>query len=188
MQPGWNTTGTEFFIGARVTQGVGFFNGVIDDVAIWDRVLSFSEIQSVAGTSSSDTCVFSIYDTTTVTIYDTITTNITVYDTITTYINVTDTLFIDVATGLQAPDDVNTISVYPNPANTHITIDNGNYLTLGGYELKITNSIGQTVFQSPINQQQFVVDLSTWSGNGIYYVNVIDSGGNTVDIRKIVLQ
>jgi len=32
------------------------------------------------------------------------------------------------------------------------------------------------------------VDLSTWTGNGIYFVHLINDSGNTIDIRKIVLQ
>ncbi len=79
--------------------------------------------------------------------------------------------------------------IYPNPANDHITIDYGsNYSTMRGYTLKITNTLGQTVFTSPINQAQSVVDLSTLSGNGIYFVHLIDANSNTIDIRKIVLQ
>ena len=42
--------------------------------------------------------------------------------------------------------------------------------------------------QSGITQQQFYVDLSTWTGNGIYFVHIIDGQGNTIDIKKIVLQ
>ena len=49
-------------------------------------------------------------------------------------------------------------------------------------------SLSQVVFQSTINQQQFYVDLSAWSGNGIYFVHIIDAQGNTVELRKIVLQ
>jgi len=115
---------------------------------------------------------------------------ITVYDTIAVYdsIAVTDTLIIDVITGLPVPNNVNTVKVYPNPAKDHIYIDNGNYSTLGGYTLKITNSIGQQVFSSLINQQQFYLDLSTWGGNGTYFVYIIDAGSNTVDVRKIILQ
>jgi hypothetical protein len=32
------------------------------------------------------------------------------------------------------------------------------------------------------------MNLSTWTGNGIYFVHLVDPQGNTVDIRKIVLQ
>lgn len=37
-----------------------------------------------------------------------------------------------------------------------------------GYKITIENSLGQQVFFSIINQQQFVIDLSTWGGNGTY--------------------
>ena len=81
------------------------------------------------------------------------------------------------------PDHIN-----PNPANNHITIDFGNFASMNGYNLKITNSIGQTVYTTPINQQSSYIDLSTWGGNGIYFVQIIDTQNNTIENRKIVLQ
>ena len=132
----------------------------------------------------------------TVTVYDTITTNVTIYDTITTNIttydtllvSVTDTLFINSSLGLPAPNDMNAIMVYPNPANDHITIDNGNFALMSNYTLKIENSLGQQVFSSLVNQQQFYVDLNGWSGNGVYFLKLINPQNNIVTIRKIVLQ
>ena len=82
----------------------------------------------------------------------------------------------------------NFLVLYPNPASDHITIDNGNFAAMAGYSIKIENNAGQQVFQSAINQAQFYVDLSTWSGNGLYFVHLIDAQGNTVTVRKIVLQ
>jgi hypothetical protein len=60
--------------------------------------------------------------------------------------------------------------------------------TENGYSIKIEDVHGQEVFQSAINQKLFYVDLSTWSGNGLYFVHLIDPQNNTVTVRKIVLQ
>jgi hypothetical protein len=106
----------------------------------------------------------------------------------TIYTTVTDTLIINTTLSLAPPNDQNTILIYPNPASDHITIDNGNYAAMTGYELRIENNAGQQVFQSAINQAQFYVDLSSWTGNGLYFVHLFDSAGNTVTVRKIVLQ
>ena len=82
----------------------------------------------------------------------------------------------------------NDIKIFPNPTYNHITIDAGNLNTMSGYSIRIVNALGQQVFQSAINQQQFYLDLSSWTGNGIYYVNIINPQGVTIDTRKIVLQ
>jgi hypothetical protein len=120
-------------------------------------------------------------------ILDTCITNVTVYDTLLT--TVTDTLVINATiTGINPPNNLNTVKVFPNPANTHITIDYGNFASMSGYTLKITNNLGQVVFTSPINQQSSYIDLSTWSGNGIYFVQIIDTQNNTIENRKIVIQ
>jgi hypothetical protein len=152
------------------------------------RVVTFSG--NCSDTSSSvvlhisDTCIVTLNDTNYVTITDT--NIVTIYDTL--YTSVTDTLIINTTLSLPAPNNENTILIYPNPASDHITIDNGNYTAMAGYTIRIENNAGQQVFQSAINQQQFYVDLSSWTGKGLYFVHLIDSQNNTVTIRKIVLQ
>ena len=129
------------------------------------------------------------YDT--VTVQDTIVTQ--VFDTITTQIfdtvlvSVTDTLLIETTLNI-SPLTQNTISVFPNPTNDHITIYTGNFALMPNFSIKIENSLGQVVFINPINQQIFYIDLTGWSGNGIYYLKLLDAQSNTVTVRKIVLQ
>lgn len=89
---------------------------------------------------------------------------------------------------IQAPYITNTIKVYPNPAKDHITIDFGNYANMNGYTLKITNSLGASVFTTAIYQQTSYVDLKGLTGNGIYLVELIDAENNTLDFWKIVIQ
>lgn len=136
------------------------FNGKIDDVGIWSRALSQQEITDLY---NANIC----------------------YQTIT----VTDTLLIN--TGIVTFNPVtynNTIKIFPNPTNDHITIDYGNFIQMNGYQLRIENSLGQEVFQTSITQQSDYLNLNSWGGNGLYFVHIIDPQGNTIDIRKIVLQ
>jgi hypothetical protein len=154
---------------------------------------SCSDTSNVAILIITDTCIVTVVDTNFVTITDT--TFITVTDTIhftvtdTNRITVTDTLLIDILiTEIEPPDSQNTLKIFPNPAHTQITIDNGNFLLMNGYFIKIYNGIGQTIFDQQINSQQFNIDLSTWGGAGLYFVHIVDDQQNIVDIRKIVLQ
>ncbi len=155
---------------------------------------SYTNTNGCNNTASQTTIV---YDTLGVvcTSYDTITTNVfdttyvtqIVYDTLLT--TVTDTLLINaLITGINPPNNSNTIKVFPNPANDHITIDYGNFNLMVGYQLKIENAIGQQVFQTSITQQADYLSLTTWGGNGLYFVRIIDPQGITIDVRKIVLQ
>jgi hypothetical protein len=138
----------------------GPWNGKIDDIGIWNRALTKQEI---TGLYNANVC----------------------FQTIT----VTDTLLINTnLTGFNPVTYQNTIKIWPNPTNDHITIDNGNLANLTGHQIKISNALGQQVFQSAITQQQFYVDMSTWGGNGIYFVNLINAQGVTIETRKIVLQ
>ena len=127
------------------------------------------DYQSVDGCKSSATAITTIYDTTACSTFD--------------------TLFINVAVaGLTAPNNLGTLKIWPNPANDHITIDNGNFSILNGYSVKIETVLGQEVFKSAISQKQFSVDLSTWKGKGIYLVHVLDGQNNIIESKKIVLQ
>ncbi len=141
--------------------GYRYYRGDLDDIKIFKGFLSASDVQNLY--------------------YEGICNQ---------HITTTDTLIINTnLTGFNPITYQNSIKIYPNPTNDHITIDFGsNYATMNGYTLKITNSLSQTVYTTPINTQQTTVNLSTWTGNGIYFVHLIDAQSNTIDIRKIVLQ
>lgn len=127
-----------------------------------------------------------VQDTIVTQVFDTITTHINVFDTV--LVSVTDTLIINTTLNLPAPNNTNIIKVYPNPTSDHITIDNGNFALMNGYSIKIENSTGQQVFNASVNQAQFYIDISTWTGNGLYFIHLIDPTNNTVTIRKLVVQ
>jgi hypothetical protein len=139
----------------------GGFTGLLDDIGIWNRVLSPGEINQI---NNQNIC----------------------YQTIT----VTDTLLINVnLTGFNPVTYQNTIKVFPNPTNDHITIDFGtNYASLNGYSIRIDNTLGQSVFTSPVQQQAAYINLSSWTGVGVYFIYLLDSQNHVVDVRKIVLQ
>lgn len=150
----------KLFIGGDPFQPLGFFNGKIDDLGIWSRALTSQEVSNLY---TGNICFQSV--------------------------TVTDTLIINTnITSFNPVKYLNSIKIWPNPTNDHITIDNGNISNLAGYQIKITSSLGQQIFLSSINQQQFYIDLTTWSGLGIYFVQVLNSEGNLVDVRKILLQ
>ena len=81
-----------------------------------------------------------------------------------------------------------TVNIYPNPANDQITIDCGNLDNVEGWNITITNMLGQEVFSQPMNTQQYVIPLHTWTGQGMYFVKIINAQNEVVNIKKIVLQ
>jgi len=137
-----------------------------------DTSLAFSR-----DTATNTPCQQTIYDTVHVAVYDTV------------HIAVTDTLIVNFhITGVNPPNDYATIKVYPNPASDHLYINTGNYANLNGYKIKITNTLNQVVFVSAINQQLYSVDLSNWTGNGTYFISILDPSNNVIEVKKIILQ
>ena len=168
----------------------------INDPARFQVLFSYPDSLQVTDTTHvivMDTLHISVTDTTHVIVQDTLfvsatdTIHVIVQDTV--YVSVTDTLIIHLQlTGVSAPHDNQLVKVYPNPATGAIFIDTGNYNYLNGYSIKITNPLGQAVFQSGIGQPLYTVNLSTLGGPGNYVIQIQDPSGAKCDTRKIILQ
>ena len=176
---------------------------VYDTVQVTDTLIHYDSVQITDTIQFMDTLL--VYDTIpvmdtititdTVIVYDTIPVmdTITIMDTVVVYdsvsVSVTDTLIIqlNLTTGV---DDMltSTMKVYPNPATTHLTVSFTNYDGLENHAVIITNANGQEVLNQSIGNQDFEIDLSTWTGTGLYLLRVVDEHGQIVDARKIVLQ
>ncbi len=192
-----NTTSTDDWI--RPTNGAlyigsntaGFFKGDIDDIRIYNRVLDSTEISNIY---SENFCFKTIYDTITTEVFDTTfvdvydTTLVTVYDTV--LVSVTDTLIIDVTiSGINPPNNLNTIKVYPNPTKDIIKINTGSkFSQMTDYKIKIISSSGSVIFESNVNKQLFEIDVSSFGKTGLYFIQIIDKSDHIIDIRKILLE
>ena len=140
-----------------------FFNGLIDDIGIWNRALTPSEVSQLY---NQNQCI--------------------------TNISVTDTLIINLGQ-LSYTNPVayaNNITIYPNPASTQININFNNITNLVGGSVKVINALGQQVATTPITTTgtNSTMSLSTWGGNGLYFVQILNPQGQIVDIKKILLQ
>jgi len=136
------------------------FYGSLDDIAIWNRALSQNEITQLYNQGVCQTSI-----------------------------TVTDTLLIHTSiTSFNPVAYQNTLKVWPNPGNQDITLDAGNLSLMQGWKIKISNSLGQEVYPATlISQQQQVLDMSTWGGNGLYFLHLINPQGHITEVKKIVL-
>ena len=142
---------------------VEHWQGEIDDIGIWNRALTPSEISQLY---NQNQCF----------------TNTTV----------TDTLVINVGQ-LSYTNPIayaNNITLYPNPANTQVNISFNNITDLSGGTINIINSLGQQVATTPITLSGTSTSLSltTWGGTGLYFVQILNAQGQILDIKKIILQ
>lgn len=142
---------------------IGSMKGKLDDIGIWNRALTQEEITNLY---NANQCI----------------TNITVTDTL--IINVGQLSFSDPVTW------ANNITIAPNPASSQININFNNITNLNGGTLKIINSLGQQVATTPITTSgtNSTMQLATWGGTGMYFVQIINPQGQIVDIKKIILQ
>jgi hypothetical protein len=132
------------YIGGIPNIDFGGFNGLIDDVGIWNRKLSTQELNTLYNSSLLTTIV--------------------------------------------EKSNANFIEVYPNPNSGQFKINVKNKSNLNTCSFKITNELGQTIFNSKITQQQSYFDLSNFIEKGLYFIQLIDSTNNIIDVKKIVIQ
>jgi hypothetical protein len=142
---------------------IGSMKGKLDDIGIWNRALTQQEITNLYNVNQ---CI----------------TNITVTDTL--IINVGQLSFNEPVTW------ANNITIAPNPASSQININFNNITDLNGGSLKVINSLGQEVATTPITTSgtNSIMQLATWGGSGMYYVQIINPQGIVVDVKKIILQ
>lgn len=82
----------------------------------------------------------------------------------------------------------NNISIYPNPASDHITINCDNLARVTDWSVKITNMLGQEILSQPMNTSQCVVNLNSSASRGMYFVKIINAQNEVISIKEIILQ
>jgi hypothetical protein len=174
-----------------------WFNGVIDDIGIWNRALTECEVKklytsgsfSVSSSASNTICVgqslnlsaagANSYTWSTGATSQSISvspTVSTVYTVSTTYsagctdsrtFNVT----VNVCTGLNETEfATNSVCIFPNPAKEQLNISLNN-IALIGKNYTITNALGQVMATGVFNKQTMELTIQQFS-SGLYQLNI----------------
>lgn len=182
----------------RAFNNMSTLRGKIDDLSVYNYAMDSTQLANITQATCDFNNIINIYDTTNVTIVDTNyvtitdTNHVTIIDTNfvtivdTNFLSVYDTLIVDILSSTNQTL-INTIKVYPNPANDIININNGNFSTISNYTYEIKNSLGQIIFTHSVNSAQTTIDIKNWP-EGIYFLNIIDFTGNLIEVKKIILK
>lgn len=81
--------------------------------------------------------------------------------------------------------DLINLSIYPNPATTHLTIEMNSQYRTSNNECRIMNTMGQVVLHSIFDIQHSTFDISFLSP-GLYLLQVFDAKGALVKTEKVV--
>jgi hypothetical protein len=151
-------TNTEF--GRWISQfgWFGYYSGSMDDIRIYNRALSASEITSLY---NENACFHTV--------------------------SVTDTLRISTLAGFNTlPQDFGSIKVFPNPTNDvlNISIDKPS----ANYTIKIMDNTSKAVYTSTINSSNLQVNLNQFSSKGLYLIQILDNTNKVLDVRKLILE
>lgn len=148
------------YLGNRSLLDAGaYFNGKLDDIRLYNRVLTSQEIDNLY---NENTC----------------TQKVSVTDTLEFKLNISGVY------GL-----VNTtVKVFPNPTNSFLNVDFGNLKSTAGFTFNILNSVGNNIYTSKIDTDNLSIDIKNIGSAGIYFINIVDTNGNIVDTKKLILK
>ena len=212
-----NPSNLDLFIGRAKSDSYlsqTYFNGSLDDIRLYNRALSPKEILALFNegkpVTSSDTITYyvgSIEYKNVSPILHLLKTETTVsktlgVDSIVNHfakfeykasaiqsISVTDTLIIKLnISGILTVVTNNIVKIYPNPAKDHLSVDFGDYAKMQGYMLMIRDQSGKLVNITTIQQKISNLDITKWSGKGIYLIQILDSQSKLIDTRKLILE
>ena len=188
----YDTTNVTIYDTITVIQNDTNFVDVFDTtlVALYDTVVinqfdtTYVSVFDTTLVVEFDTVYTNIFDTTEVAVYDT--TIIFEYDTV--LVTVDDTLIINTLITSGSQSLPIRVKIYPNPANFELFIESDQFSLLQAHQVKIYNSLGQLVFEQYFTENPLSTFIGNWGGNGIYFLHLVDPSGNTLEIKKIVLQ
>ncbi len=73
----------------------------------------------------------------------------------------------------------------PKSTGDMLHIQTGNIVAKEGYLLKIIDNSGETVFETPMEKEEYLVDFSEQPVSGSLFVQVLDKSGNIMHMHKI---
>lgn len=151
--------GNYLLIGTAINSQSDYtLNGVIDDIKIYQKALSTSEITSLY---NENKC----------------------FETI----SVTDTLRISSIAGINSlPESFGDIKVYPNPAHDILNISISKPST--DYNIKIADNMGKTIYTSAMTSNNLQINLNQFTAKGLYLIQILDNTNKVLDVRKLVLE
>jgi glucose/arabinose dehydrogenase len=77
------------------------------------------------------------------------------------------------------------LHVYPNPANTHVYLEYSNLDENSVYTLIVENTLGQELIKQKVYSKKHELNLNTLPSKGLYYIRIIDSNNQSVEVQKL---
>lgn len=210
-----NYSNTPLCFGSTQQNYNGYFNGVIDDIGIWNRVLTQDEILALyflgtcKDTTLNDTTTYYVsnieFQSKSPKIYyentDSLITKGGCDSVVNRYIKFefnpnycTDTITVEDTLNIQIESSINhysknnnEIKIYPNPTKDNLWIECEDYTNMNNYQIKIVTISGSTLWSSYISQQKYNIDISNYS-KGLYFIEIYDNTDSKIITKKIVLQ
>jgi uncharacterized repeat protein (TIGR03803 family) len=96
-------------------------------------------------------------------------------------------LNINIISSIFSIDKSSLVTIFPNPSNDKITIKFCEECSFEDNILIIYNSVGQRIKKYSNLQKEIQIDVDNLFTKGVYFIEIIDSLGRSLEHRKIVL-
>lgn len=90
-------------------------------------------------------------------------------------------------TSVQNTSNINSLVIYPNPANEYIEINTTGINIKSGYIIGLISPLGQTLFTEIAHTNTLRINLKPDYKNGLYLIKMVDLKTNNVSFRKVII-
>lgn len=77
------------------------------------------------------------------------------------------------------------MDVFAPRAKETLQINTSNYVQRDGYSLKVVNTHGNTLFETPVTEKEYEVEIHHKAVSGNIFLEIIDNEGNIIDVTKV---
>lgn len=96
-------------------------------------------------------------------------------------------IILKLSTGINNNQFTN-LYVYPNPVSNILIIDAEDIKSLTGYSYRIIDNQGKEVYNSNITLSKTEIDINKFGAKGLYILHILDTKGNSIENKKIILE
>ncbi len=82
--------------------------------------------------------------------------------------------------------ELSKVNIYPNPTSGILYVKSDKMYI--GYEVEVLNSLGQVLYKSTIDHNDYKINTSDWASKGVHMVQIYGEDNRLIEVMKILVE